>query len=368
MKIKKGHGPSLYYANDKNVFDALNEHKVDSKTIAHLFLSRNTIVGVKTSREDKAKYFSRLNHDYYDHKAISEKLGVVPRRERTTSMDIEGSILPESIINVANKIKQELESAGDVVQISRNGEDISFHVQYSTIDYKKNEFTQVQIRDGSIDLVKSGTGYTVRNTQNQYINDVREAMLGKLEEDSETKIEKNVVSLFDVPRPKLRSKFFHSLIHDLPGYKHIDVTDVYIYKAKPSEELDDQEEDGDEVELETHIERVFLRGNGVTRSELLNDLIEKDDYYIIKIGWSAEEVSGVGRQFDIEALFADPKDCTNFSFLLCGVFPVEDGKLLARRRPPTKSEIEAISIAIETTSRELVAALRIEYENSVNGE
>ena len=240
MKTKsRGHGPSLYYATDKNVFDALNEHKVDAKTIAQLFLSRNTIVGKKTSREEKAKYFSRLNHDYYDHKAISEKLGIVPRRERTTSMDVSGVIQVDSIVDVAEKIKKELESAGEVVQISRSGEDICLNIQYSTIDYKKNEFSQVQIRDGSIELIKTDAGYTVRNTQNQYIDDVREAMFGKLESETDSKLEKNVISLFDIPSPKLRSKFFHSLIHELPGYRHVDVTDVYTYKAKPSEERND---------------------------------------------------------------------------------------------------------------------------------
>ena len=65
------HGPSRYFATDKNIFDALNQHKVDIPTIMELFGRRNIIVGKKTPREALANYFARLPHDYYDHKDIS---------------------------------------------------------------------------------------------------------------------------------------------------------------------------------------------------------------------------------------------------------------------------------------------------------
>jgi hypothetical protein len=363
---KRTHGPTLYYATDKNVFDALNQHKVDTPTVMKLFQRRNVIVGKKTSREDLAKYFSRLTHDYYDHKDIAARLGIVPRRERTTSMDVTGLPENESVSTAIDQMKKELESAGDVVHIARNGDSLIMTVQYSTIDYKRNEFSQVQVRDGTVEFVKSAEGFVVRNTQNEYLNDVRETLLAKIEKASDTSLTKLVVSLFDVPSAKLRSKFFHELIHNLPGYSLIDVTDVYIYKAKP-ENIDDGEYEA-QIDVETHVERVFLRGNGITRSELLNGLLDNEDYYITKIGWAAAETKGIGKVYDIEALFADPKDCNGFSFILSGVFPIEEGILSSRRRAPQKDETEAISRVIEAKSRELVAALRMEFSNQVTGE
>lgn len=351
---KRVHGPSFYYATDKNVFDALNEHKVDTPTVMKLFQRRNIIVGRKTPREDLAKYFARLTHDYYDHKDIAARLGIAPRRERITSMDVMGVGEIEQLQISVEQLKQELEAAGDVVQVSREGDSLTMHVQYSTVDYKRNEFAQVQVRDGTVEFVKSLEGYIVRNTQNDYLNDVRETLLGKIEKAADTPLTKVVVTLFDVPSPRLRSKFFHELVNTLPGYDRRDVTDVYVYKAKP--EPDDESGDPD-----THVERVFLRGNGVTRSELLNELLDEDDYYITKIGWTATESKGLGYVFDIEAVFADPKDCTGFSFILSGVFPVEDGKISSRRRAPYKPEIDAISRVIESKSRELVAKLRKEF-------
>jgi hypothetical protein len=69
---------------------------------------------------------------------------------------------------------------------------------------------------------------------------------------------------------------------------------------------------------------------------LLNELLDKDDYYIVKVGWKMKEIFGAGNVYDIEATFSDPKDCTGFSFILNGVYPFEDGKLSARRRAPIK--------------------------------
>lgn len=363
---KPVYGPSLYYATDKNIFDALNQHKVDTPTVMKLFQRRNIIVGKKTPREDLAKYFARLTHDYYDHRDIAARLGIAPRRERITSMDITGAGEMEVLQVAIEQLKHELEATGNVIQVSRDADSLTLHVQYSTVDYKLSEFSQVQVRDGTVEFIKSPEGYIVRNTQNDYLNNVRETLLGKIEKVADAPLTKVAVSLLDIPSPKLRSKFFHELVNNLPGYGRCDVTDVYIYKPKP--ELDDESDSFVSDDPDTHVERVFLRGNGVTRSELLNDLLNEENYYIIKIGWTAAETLGDGNIYDIEAVFAGPKDCTGFSFILSGVFPVEDGKVSTRRRAPKKREIDAISRVIESKSRELVAQLREEFGRSSVGE
>lgn len=358
---KRAHGPSLYYASDKNVFDALNQHKVDTPTVIRLFQRRNIVVSKKTPREDLAKYFSTLTHDYYDHKEIAARLGVAARRERTTSMDVSGVTDTDELQGVVEQLKKEMEASGDTVQVTREGNNLSIRVQYSEIDYKRSEFSQVQVRDGTIEFVQSPSGYVVRNTQNDYLNGVRETLLAKIEKTTSEPLIKVVVTLFDLPSAKLRSKFFHELASSLPGFVRRDVTDVYVYKAKP--ELDDEGGEERDVEgAETHVERVFLRGSGVSRSEILNELLDEEDYYIIKMGWTATETMGVGNVYDIEAGFSDLKDCTGFSFILSGVFPVEEGKVSTRRRPPHKHESDAFSRVIESKARDLVAALRTEFQ------
>lgn len=316
------YGPSLFYASDKNVFDALNQHKVDTSTVAKLFERRNILVSKKTIREELAKYFARLTHDYYDHKEIAGRLGVAPRRERITSMDVAGPVNDHNLKTVIDQLKSELESAGDVVHVTRSADNLLLNIQYSSIDYRRSEFTQIQVRDGTIEFLKTDDGYVVRNTQNEYLNDVRDTLLGKLDKSASMPLSRVVVSLFDVPSSRLRSKFFHELASSLPGYSRRDVTDVYVYKARPGGVDEDDSEREKEDELETYVERVFLRGSGVTRSELLNGLLDNDDYYIIKIKWLAAAIMGTKNVYEIEAVFADPKDCTGFSFILSGVYPL----------------------------------------------
>jgi hypothetical protein len=364
MKLKKPiHGPSLYYASDKNIFDALTQHKVDNGTIMELLLRRNTLVSKKTPREELAEYFARQIHDFHDHQSIAGRLGVTTRRERITSMDLIGAVSRESMRAAIDKIKKELEDAGEVVQVSGDLNKTTITVQYTKFDYKLSEFAQRQVKDGTIEFINSPEGYVVRNTENEYVNDVRDSLIAKLEKEVTTPLTKATVSLFDVPSPKLRSKFFHELAFNLPGYQQSDVTAIYVYKAKPEtndDEIDDDEPEGLDDE-ETHIERVSMRGKGVTRSEILNELLEKDDYYITKISWGAREKMGSGNDYDIEATFSDPKDCTGFSFILTGVYPSVKGTISSRRRPPEKAEIEQISRVIELKSRELVNQLREEF-------
>ncbi len=362
--MKRGnHGPSLYYASDKNVFDALNQHKVDIPTIMKLLERRNIVVSKKTPRESLATYFSRQIHDYQDHKDIAGRLGIAPRRERITSMDVNGEVTKDHLDVAVKQLKEDLESHGEVVQIHKENGKISLTVQYSTVDYKVSEFAQRQERDGTIELLETEDGFTVRNTHNEFVNDVTQSLIKKLEVAADAKLQKVTISLFGVPSARLRSKFFHELASSLPGYTRTDVTSVYVFKAKQDAlESDDSDEDDDEdVETETYVERVALRGNGVTRSDIFNDLLEEDDYYITKIAWEARETAGAGHAYAIEAMFANPKDCAGFSFILSGVYPCEDGRLSNRRRAPFKHEIEEISSVVEARARELVKQLSDEF-------
>ena len=112
----------------------------------------------------------------------------------------------------------------------------------------------------------------------------------------------------------------------------------------------------------------MLRGNGVSRAEMLNHLLDEEDYHIIKMGWTTVETMGTGHKYDIEATFADAEDCSGFSFIVRAVYPLEDGKISQRRRTPTKHESDSISRVIEVRARELVAAAKLEFAGTESGE
>lgn len=344
-------GPALWYASDKNIFDALvQKHKVDASTLATLFRNRNTIVSKKTDRDLLAEHFSRLSHDYYDHKLISEKIGVAPRRERATSMELVGELSSEAIQTALEELRRSVTSSGDIAHVSRNGENFSITIQYSRYDYKKSEFSQLVVKDAVIEVIKTATGYNLISPQNEFINNIRDELVSVIEDKSDEPFEKFNISLFGFPDPKQRTKFFIETMTAMKGFTRRDVTDVFVYKPKP-----DKENEGDLAsdEDETHIERVLLRGNGVTQSSILLDLVESDEYYIAKICWLARRTLGNGDIYKIEASFADPKNCEGFSVLVKSVYPNVDGRF-SKYRTPLKPEIDELSRAVEVAAKEVV--------------
>jgi hypothetical protein len=353
-------GASIYYASDKNIFDALNQSKVDNETVHGMFERRNIVCSKRTPREALAKYFSSLTHDYLDHQDIAARLGVVTRRERTTSIDVSSEISQDQLINATENLIAALRRQGDIVYVSKDSGSLVINIKYSEIDYRRSEFRQLQHRDGQIEIVKESSGFVFRSTQSEHINDARDELIRKLECETKSAIEVSVVTLFDFRSPKIRSKFFYDLMNGLAGYVRNDVTDVYVHKfkigtlltiAESNAETDTDSDDGD-------IQKILMKGSSVTRSALLGDLLKDEKYYIFRVGWLAIEQLGQGYGYAIEAMFHDPENCEGFSYLLKGVFPVENGKLSKNRRTPSKSEAESIAKSVEASARKLMHNLR----------
>lgn len=345
-------GPSLYYASDKNILDALNQSKVDNETLQTLFRRRNIVCSKSTKREDLARFFSRLTHDLLDHHDLSDRLGVVSRREKVSAVDLIGTVSQDALQRSVDAIRERLAAHGDIVQPTTTATSFFLNVKYSIIDYKKSEFSQLQHRNGVIELIPDGDKVVVRSSKGEYLDEVRDDLIRILQAEMGGKLERREVSLFHHPNPEARSQFFFDLITNLPGYARRDVTDVFVYKPLPGP-------DGDEdIDSEPHIDRIVLRGRGISQSELLRDLTKEKSYYIAKVGWIATELLGVGAGYDIEATFSDPVHCTGFSYILRGVFDLSDhGRLSKARRNPIQQEIDTISRVIEQKARDLIAKL-----------
>jgi len=390
------YGPTIYYATDKNVFDALNQHKVTKSAIQSMFLRRNILVSPETPRLDLAAYFSLLNHDYKDHQDIANRLGVVARRERTTSMAIDGVKDRSDLAAAIDDVKKELEETGDLVRITKHDSRIVMVIRYSTIDYRRSEFTQTQQRTGRIEFLGSGPRYVVRSTHSDYVIRIRDEVFERLAKNTSVSLEKFVISLSPFPNPEDRSAFFNDLINELDGFTVYDVKQAFAYKARPrgfsgdfdddesfdsEEEADDEEEnEGGEIEsgtavkdrrrdeeakLGSHIDHVSLKGVGVTRSSFLIDALD-DGYYIVRTRWEARKTLAPGQIYIIEALFTDPAICDEFSFMLRGVFPLEEGRVSKRQVAPQPDDIDEVSRAIEATAQRLLAQLREKHTNQAS--
>lgn len=350
---------SLYYVSDKNIFDALSQSKVDNETVRKMFERRNIICSKKTEREELAKYFSLLTHDYFDHQDIAARLGVTSRRERVTSLDIKSPLEVEQIDSAINGLVDSLKKEGDVVHLRKDNGSLVINIKYTECDYRRSEFNQIQQRDGLIELLKVGNEYVVRSTQSGHINAARDDLILRLQQPEKEKIVTSSVSLFEFPDPIARSKFFYDLIDSLEGYTRKDVMEVYLYKVGSGVPVFEDEADSeDEDQVDGNVQKVLMKGSAVARSILLGDLLKDKKYYIFRIGWLAVEKLGNGYGFDVEALFNDAENCLGFSYVVKGVHVLnDDGKLNKKRRNPMRLESDAVAKAIENSARKLMLSM-----------
>jgi hypothetical protein len=353
-------GPSLYFASDKVIFDSLNQHQVSIELIRELLNERGIIVSSETPKEELAKYFSRLTADFFDHQSIAVKLGRIAKRERITASELTGNIKDSHIIGALNSLKLKLEEDGDRVDISVNGNRISALITYEHVDYTRIDLRQVEPRDAIIEFTREADGsYIVRSTQNSDIDPIVEGVVSNLNEKTGGTLERSRVNIESIADPALRTKFFESLIKGIKDYKFITVTEAYCYKPKLDDSSldDDPSDETEDIEKLPYVEKVALRGEGVNRSFVIQDLYKKG-YYIVKVVWRVQLASKSDSDiFELEAQFSRPENCTGFSYRTKTVVMVDEGKITTKRRSPKKDEEDTLFRLIEDAAKQALAAL-----------
>lgn len=352
--MKRRFGPSLYFANDKVIFDSLNQHAVTADLIRELLNERGILVSSDTPKDRLAQYFSRLTADYFDHKSIASKLGRVAKRERITYSELKGAINQAEIIQSLNEIKADLQEKDSTIHVEVIGDRVIALISYQHIDYTKTDLRQVEPRDAVIEFTRNDSaGYVVRSTQNADIDPLVEQVVAKLQTATAGTLDRVRISLESYADPKLRTRFFENLVKSIKGYSFLTITEAYCFKpkAKPLVRDDDDEEEGQsDVERSPYVERVTLRGDGVNKSFIIDDLYN-DNYYIIKVVW---QVRLHGRAdsdiYELEAQFGKPDSCTGFSYQIRSVIICDEGKVTAKKRSPKKEEMDAIYRLIESSA------------------
>jgi len=350
----KRFGPSLYFASDKVIFDSINQRAVNVELIRELLQERGIFVSSKTSKDELAKYFSRLTADYFDHKSIAAKLGRIAKKERFTSFDIEDPLEKDEVLDAIKEIKKELDERGEPLNIdASDANKIVVDIAYEHIDYTKAELRQVQPRDATIEFIKDADGkYSVRNTHNSFTDAVVEKICKSLGDTKGKPLARASVNLQSHPEPNKRTEFFEFLIKNVTAHELVTVTEAFCYKPLKNKRAQD-EDDEDEKELEDSplVVRVGLRGRAVTKSLVIGDLY-KDGYYIVKVIWHVKPKSSLDSDiYELEAQFSEPDNCTGFSYQTKRVLIFEEGKVTDKTRQPKMAEEASLSELIETAAK-----------------
>ncbi|WIF66693.1 hypothetical protein QN096_23465 [Metapseudomonas otitidis] len=332
--MKTGH---LYSVSDKALFDALNNSKLTNQEIIDIFFSRGILISKETKRKDLALYFSRLTHGYHDFEFLSEILGAYSRKEKSTSCDIPSTVKKEDVVQAAHELCKKINSEGNTADtnILPNG-DIEIVVKYQKLNLDKSELRQTVNKEATLIIEPNKAGFTLRAPLNEDVNSWKEDLLQKIQEEAEEELEFNEISLEHISDHKLRTEFFTELIKKIGNYDLLDVTDAYVYHPKesnsaaPGFDSDDDSED-DEVDFGVHISKASLKGEGVLQSEELHSLYAKG-FYIWRIIWRCKEPAVGSDQIELEAQFAEPESCTEFSYIAKGFYKYKSQGAYSKNR------------------------------------
>jgi hypothetical protein len=356
--MKKPFGPSLYFASDKVIFDAMNHLQVTTDSIRELLAERGVIVSPKTTKYELAQYFSRLTADYFDHQNIAVKLGKAAKRERITYAEMSESVTQTEVIEAVSSVKNALEAMGNKVDINVKDGRILVTLEYDFIDYTEVEFRQVQARDGVIEFLPDPSGkYVVRSTQNSEIDIAVDQVFAAINAQREVPVEQDRISLEGISDPVQRCKFFDTLVQGIEHHSFVTVTEAFCYKPKGAANLTDESDDPKELEDQPNVVRVTLKGTGVTKSFVIDDLYAKG-YYIVKVVWRVKPTKSFDSDvFELEAQFGEPTTCTNFSYLARTAILFEDGKLTEKKRTPKLEEQDTLFRLIEAAAKAAYSGL-----------
>ena len=311
---------SLYYASDKALFDALNQHKFTKQNIQKLFFRRGMIVSNVTEKERLSEHFCRLTHDYHDHQTISSIFNSSSKREKISIISIENKIDEDKIEEVLESLQEEIEENEGVMVVSNIEEGFSINLKYRIIDYNKSEFKQVSDKTAHITIEQEGDNWTIRGPQNNFVDDnIKDKFLDKIGEELSDDLNISEINLTGVVSPKKRTEFFKKLINNIDGYTLVNVSDVYVFHPREDEEMDEETESEDNPDLGIHIKKASLKGEKVLLSEELQSLYEKD-FYISKVIWTIESTNNPTDIYELEAQFSNPENCTGFSYLIRGFY------------------------------------------------
>lgn len=352
---------SLYFASDKAIFDALTQRSLTSAELRKVFLSRGIVISNDSNKKFLATRFSALFHDYYDYRNLSLLVGGRDSREKTTNVVVTTAVSKEKLTDALNSVKEWLVDAQhEQAEVAIHGDQLKLTVKYQKLDLSQAEFRQVVEKTAEVIIEKQGSGWKITGPMNDKFKDITNELYSQIEIATEADVATRTISLAAIPDAGIRTGFLRSLIRNIKDMEVVDVVDVSTFNPKDrddddldlsdealviedsvevdsDDEVEDGEVDGDpEAELAKtqpdarvhkiiRIDKASLKGKGVLESRQLIDL-EGHGFYLWKIRWTAREKLVGSELVLFEAQFGNQAQCSDFSYIVRGVYNYNAGK------------------------------------------
>lgn len=315
--MPKNYGPSIFVPSDKNVFDALLQKKITHSSLISFLQARGIFISPSTEKHELVNIISSLTLDYFDYIWITHQLENPNRKEKSTYTVIKSDINALEINKACEEIKKDINTSGESLKIERTSKTTKLVITYIDTDFSKTELNQRTTKTCEIDLQTDNSELIVKRPANKKSQEILAKLLLSFEKQKETKIEEFNISLESFVEAEARSFFFDQLIKSIGGFEFDNVSSVDVFHDVDS--LGDDDDDDTSSRLGSYITKAALAGSGVLQSKEFNQL-HKENFFISKIVWTAISTSKDGDKIELEALFGDASTCSDFKYLVRGVY------------------------------------------------
>ena len=362
---------NLRYANYRSIYNALNQNKITEKNIQKLFLKKGILCSKSTKRDVLSAYYSRLTHDFFDHKLIADSLGIIPRREKITSTEIiskdKSNISYDDIKEKFKDLETDLNSTGCIAKYKSTGNEQEIDITYTEIDYSKSDFQQMTTRTGNISAIIDNNIIHIRSTQTKFINQVKDSFVKNIITLNEDNLIKNNICLNELNDHELRTKFFLDTVRTIDDYQLEEIPQIGLFKniklVFDETEFDTNNEDNEKIIA--NINDAHLKGNSVHLTPELRLLAEKGFYYVKLVAVLKGKKDNL--LYTVEIEFKNKEICDEFSYIVKHInepkFDEETEKLSSYKtsRAPTPLEqihfIDRLEKSAKRTLEELKSSL-----------
>lgn len=351
--MKVNTGPSIYIPTDKNIFDALLHKKVTFKELQKFLVHRGILISEKLDKKEIAKIVSQLTFDYHDYTRLKELLENTNRKEKSTTTTLKVESTADEITALCNKIAKNNIDNDDSYKVVKRNNSTLLIISYTDIDFTKTELRQRTSKTCEIVLEMSNNELLIHQPATNKGKEVVSIIKSALEEDKEIELVEEKISLETITSPEDRSNFFNNLINAIDGYNLEDVTSIDVHHTIDNLELDDEEHSDEE--LIGFIKKAALSGDGVLLSPEFQQL-HKKGFFISKIVWKSKDMIFRGDIVEFEALFGNASSCTDFKYLVRGIYNFSDR---TGKHNVTKRRASALELGI--LNKKLVDASKSSY-------
>lgn len=345
--MENNKGPSIYIPSDKNIYDALQHKKIRHSDIINFLRNRGILLSLEVSKDELSKVFSNLTIDYHDYLLITKLLENPNRKEKTTRATFKTSSDDSTVLKACQKIAKLNISSDSYKVVKREGSTVVV-VTYVDIDFTKTELRQKSTKQCEVEIQTGNNEITVRMPANKKGKEISDKIKNELSTMTGSKIEEEVISLENITDAEDRTLFFYELIRSIPNYKIEDVSTVDFYH----DISDLNEESEDEEKFSGFIRKAVLAGGGVLESPEFNQLHSRG-FFISRIVWTVVDEVQSGDKVELEAQFGNPSNCTDFKYLVRGIYNYNDNKIgyNLTRRSPSKTETNDFNNRLEKSAK-----------------